>query len=80
MKLTKGTKRKLFKLLQMIIGIAALKILDVVSDGGESGSIMLIFKILLAGYVIYMAVGLLYGSGSTWFPGKEEEEHQKKIQ
>lgn len=61
MRLKRGTKKKLFQLIQMLAGMIILKVLDGVS-GGNTFSIIL--KLLVTMYIIYLAITLLYGKSS----------------
>ncbi len=71
MRLKRGTKKKLFQLIQMLAGIIILKALDSVSGGN---TFFIILKLLVTVYIIYLVIVLLYGRPSDQ---EDDGEHQK---
>lgn len=71
MRLKRGTKKKLFQLIQMLAGIIILKALDSVSGGN---TFFIILKLLVTVYIIYLVIALLYGRPSDQ---EDDGEHQK---
>lgn len=72
MRLKRGTKKKLFQLIQMLAGIIILKALDSVSGGN---TFFIILKLLVTVYIIYLVITLLYGRLSD----QEDDGEQQKL-
>lgn len=66
MRLKRETKKKLFKLIQMLAGMITLKVLNYISGGN---TFFIILKLLVTIYTIYLAITLLYGKSSD--PGDD---------
>lgn len=69
MRLKKETRKKLFKLFQMLIGMVLIKLIDYFLHGNTVG---IIVNLLITIYVLYLAITLLYGKSAAC----EEEDEQ----
>lgn len=67
MNLKRGTKKKLSKLVQILIGTALIQALDRFSDGN---AFILVVRLSATVYIIYLVISLLYGRPY----GPEEDE------
>lgn len=75
MRLKRGTKKKLFQLIQMLAGIIILKALDSVSGGN---TFFIILKLLVTVYIIYLVIALLYGRPSDQGDDGEQQKLARK--
>lgn len=75
MRLKRGTKKKLFQLIQMLAGIIILKALDSVSGGN---TFFVILKLLVTVYIIYLVIALLYGRPSDQGDDGEQQKLARK--
>lgn len=75
MRLKRGTKKKLFQLIQMLAGIIILKALDSVSSGN---TFFVILRLLVTVYIIYLVIALLYGRPSDQGDDGEQQKLARK--